>query len=421
MKMLKRGLLIFCIIVLLGFLFNLLAFLLPQNLIHQNILASIGSFRKEGQSPRLIEGYSATALDNNSDAWILLMCDYDGDHNLIEKALGGYYHTYPSESGYMTGMRNLLASSEAQPSGIASYGRYWHGWLFPIRLCLVFMSYSGIRMLNMILQFLLTVTCFTLLERRKLFRYSFAFAIAILTLVPVVTAISFEYSFVYCIFMAGVAAILAFHEKIRDMLGYPIFFMLLGMLTSYFDFLTYPLLTLGMPLTCLLLLEENRTMRTIALCSCMWGIGYGGMWGAKWILSSLFTQENVIKDAIDRILVRASHTNGVSSVGGERLTYWPTVRYNLGMVCNVPFIILFASGIGYYMFQIRKTISKRILHLKAAMPFWLLAAFPFAWWFLLMNHSFLHKHFTYRIIALTVFAGLCGVQKLEQKNFGNQL
>ena len=81
MKMLKRGLLIFCIIVLLGFLFNLLAFLLPQNLIHQNILASIGSFRKEGQSPRLIEGYSATALDNNSDAWILLMCDYDGDHS----------------------------------------------------------------------------------------------------------------------------------------------------------------------------------------------------------------------------------------------------------------------------------------------------------------------------------------------------
>ena len=120
-------------------------------------------------------------LDNNSDAWILLMCDYDGNHNLVEKALGGYYHIYPSESSDMAGMRNLLASSEAQPSGIAAYGRYWHGWLFPIRLCLVFMSYSSIRLLNMILQFLLMAFCFVLLERRKLSKYSFAFSIALPT------------------------------------------------------------------------------------------------------------------------------------------------------------------------------------------------------------------------------------------------
>lgn len=39
---------------------------------------------------------------------------------------------------------------------------------------------------------------------------------------------------------------------------YPEFFLIIGILTFYFDFLTYPITTLGIPLCCYFLLENDR-------------------------------------------------------------------------------------------------------------------------------------------------------------------
>lgn len=60
--------------------------------------------------------------------------------------------------------------------------------------------------------------------------------------------------------------------------------MIVGMITSYVDFLTAPLLTLGIPLVYLMLLqfreyrEESykKNLLTMLTASGLWGVGYLG-------------------------------------------------------------------------------------------------------------------------------------------------
>ena len=74
------------------------------------------------------------------------------------------------------------------------------------------------------------------------------------------------------------------------MTEYPEFFLIVGILTSYFDFLTYPVVTLGIPLCCYFLLESDRLWNNIKRLtgfSVSWAIGYAGMCAAKWVIADL--------------------------------------------------------------------------------------------------------------------------------------
>ena len=67
------------------------------------------------------------------------------------------------------------------------------------------------------------------------------------------------------------------------------------------------MLTLGLPLV-FLLAENRKSLKediTFFVGSCAaWGIGYAAMWGSKWILGSLITEENIIADALESVLFR---------------------------------------------------------------------------------------------------------------------
>lgn len=73
-------------------------------------------------------------------------------------------------------------------------------------------------------------------------------------------------------------------------------FLIIGMLTSFFDFLTYPLFTLGMPLILISVLGTFSSVQKlcdIVKNSIFWGIGYGGMWCGKWMVGSILTGDNL--------------------------------------------------------------------------------------------------------------------------------
>ena len=63
--------------------------------------------------------------------------------------------------------------------------------------------------------------------------------------------------------------------------GVVLFFLGTGMVTSYVDFLTYPLITFGLPCVLWLMLEKDRQKNALLLLvqlALAWGIGYAGMW-----------------------------------------------------------------------------------------------------------------------------------------------
>lgn len=423
-KKLRFALIVFIGSVFFGITLNVAAFLLPDSAIHPHVLASAESFRRDGGFPQLVYDYSGTTLDANSDAWMLLMSDYNEDNGLIDKALSGYYNVYPSRPSGLTGITNIQMVDIEEPTKVYSYPRYWHGWIFFLRLLLCFFDYSGIRMVNMFLQYILLITCFILFEKKKLLNYSVAFFVALMVLVPIASAICFEYSFIYYIFMLAILGMLAFHQKIKDSIGYATYFFVVGIITSYLDFLTYPILSIGMPLTLLMLIEKDIPLkdkvRKIIIYSLAWGIGYGGMWAAKWVAATLLTDHNVILEAWKQIIFRTSHQTGSGPNASDLvpITYAETVKRNLRVfLLKRPYLLLFFAGSAFYARGIVQTLAKDGLLkiVKTILPFTLIAAMPFVWWFILMNHSYIHCHFTYRAISVSVFALLCalGACKLD--------
>ena len=73
-------------------------------------------------------------------------------------------------------------------------------------------------------------------------------------------------------------------------------------LLSFLDFLTYPPIAFVVPLCYVLVFSEQDLLHNL-LASIRYGIafllGYAGMWVSKWILASLFTDENVIAEGIE--------------------------------------------------------------------------------------------------------------------------
>ena len=89
-------------------------------------------------------------------------------------------------------------------------------------------------------------------------------------------------------------------------------FFIIGGLTSFFDLLTAPLVTLGLPAIVLLLLRKkiNRSGHFkdyvfILLCiSLSWLVGYAIIWVSKWLLASIFLHENILQDGFREVIQR---------------------------------------------------------------------------------------------------------------------
>ena len=81
--------------------------------------------------------------------------------------------------------------------------------------------------------------------------------------------------------------------------------MQIGIVVSYFDFLTYPLVTLGVPLCLLLILQADKItylqkIKNIISLSIAWVIGYLGMWAMKWMIGSIATHKNILWMLLNR-------------------------------------------------------------------------------------------------------------------------
>lgn len=66
----------------------------------------------------------------------------------------------------------------------------------------------------------------------------------------------------------------------------------MGISTAYFDFLTYPLVTFGIPMIFCILINEKNTCenwKEMPIMGIHWGIGYLGMWAEKWLIGTVIT------------------------------------------------------------------------------------------------------------------------------------
>lgn len=155
-----------------------------------------------------------------------------------------------------------------------------------------------LRMLNLLVQVLLTAYLISLLGQQLGRGAVFSYLLAYLLLNPVSLALSFQYTSVYCI-TTGMSIVALRRIRCDETVGeyYLVFFLLAGILTAFFDFLTYPFVSLGIPLTIVLCLANHRgRLRTLReglqyllAASAAWCFGYSGMFAGKWLMSWLLS------------------------------------------------------------------------------------------------------------------------------------
>lgn len=221
---------------------------------------------------------------------------------------------------------------------------------------------------------------------------------------------SMQYTWVFLIAVAFSVLVLRKYNVCEGN-THNLIFLMIGCLTAFFDFLTYPLFTMALPMIILCMcygLQERKKagffLRYLIFAALHWAIGYVGMWFGKWICLNLFWGDGAIQDGINSIMFRS---------GRQEMTYnfAETVWENVSVLLKWPYVLCAVFLLGMILFGVRQ---KQQLRVELFIAYCGIAALPFAWYFVSLNHSYIHAFMTYRELSITALAGTLAVLELKK-------
>lgn len=406
-----------------GFLLLMASFLLPIDPMERNVLLSVpaldGSWGTgEEAYEQVLKGYETTQLDNSTDAYMLLSAIHRSDTSLIDRAINVY--TYHHEINYrqFDSLLQYAQTGRDEDMKDTATARYWLGYLIVLKPLLLAFTYMDIRMLNMMAQGLLLAGILTLMIKRGLRSYALPFALSMVCITPAITGLSLQFSTALLVMLIAMLALLWKPSLVENRLGDAAFFMLTGMATSYFDFLTYPLVTFGMPFILWLLLhrEESARQRWLRLlrCGAAWCAGYLGMWAGKWLLAFLYDGETFWWTVMGSVEKRTSAE--IMEAGGV-ISRLDALRETASVFFKKPYLLLALATAAVYGVRLIRAggVGRGKPSPSLCLALLAVAALPFLWFWLTANHAYSHAFYTSRTLAVTVFSGLCLLSALAAR------
>lgn len=394
--------------IIIGMLMLVAVYTLPVAPMKANVARSSEIFNYERIYPQIVQGYKYMQLDNYTDSIMLGAAIYDGAESTIYKAVNNY-HIDSTQIEPDLAMTNYANEVTAYDYFAVSYGRYWHGYLVPLKLLLLFFDYGDIRILNFFLQNFLLFMIIRQLYRIHMEQYAPAFLGMIFVLNPLTAALSLQFSAVYYIVLLSTILFLHLVEcrednesKINHL------FFATGILTAFLDFLTYPLVPFGILIVLYLIVNGENikigSIKPLLQKGFLWGAGYFGMWSGKWLAGSILTKRNLFADALNQIVLRAS--SGIYD-GPEGYSRLDALLRNIGVLMKWPFLIAGFSGGVFLVIPLRKLTRKMIYRNAALILFLTAAAFlPVIWILVTAGHAYAHCWFTYKEFGISIFAVL---------------
>ena len=369
---------------------------LPSSLIADNVIASAQQLQHEGQAAHLINSRLGR-LDNYTDALMLnLAISSDTKHPLRSAMLNPYYDNDDEDVAKSV---NTERVAHGQTNGLEKrfYGRYWQGYLVTLKPMLILFSLHGLRIVNCLLMLLLSLATLWLIWQKIGKVEALLFLLSLLLVYFPVVPFSLQYSTCFYLMFLSMLAVMLYPGLTSTSRSLALTFFIIGGITSFFDFLTTPQLTLGMPLLVCLLIQRKQEMRTIIIASIAWGIGYALLWASKWVIGYGLTGFNLLADAAEQIGVRTSQ-----QYYGIELTIPTMLQFIIfgeerPLGWKIPALIL-ALSIAYIFLQKGLKVQRQCLWL-------LLIAMIVPVWFLLMRqHSIMHLWFTLRAFLVTIYS-----------------
>lgn len=411
-----------CII---GFVLLLGVYALPTGKMVDHVIESKPIYQYEGEYPNIIKTNDATKLDNFTDT-LMLSTAITGKGNIIERAVLTKNSSLENEGrfAYISKL-NKNKIYKGSKVIINEYSRYWHGYLLYLKPLLLLFNIGQIRIMSMCLNLILIVYLVILLHNKlNMFKTS-AIVAPLLVLNPVTTSLSLQFSNCYYLTLFGLIFLLKFYKLLSKKKSFAYYFGLMGILTAYFDLLTFPIVTLGIPLITYIMLQnekefDNTSVFNTLFYSFIWTISYAGMWVSKWLLGSLLLKRNLVKNAIEALLFRTSDTTAIPGTNsGTIFTVKDVFIKNYMYIKDYSIILIGFLFIGLIILILCNKYRISNFNYRVLLTLVLVGIYPLIWFTVLKNHSYIHSFFTHKDLSITVYALVCIIATCFEKNESN--
>lgn len=391
------------VIIAMGLLF--LAACLPQGPIDTHVAESADIMVQEGCYPAIADGNHTSWLDNYTDSIILAeskAMTISQPETILTNPL---YRTV--EDDPVTSLYDYVHSDNPQPTG--SYARYWMGFRSVMRFLLLFLNHYQIRRYLSIAVLGLWAAVICSIATHIHPKAAFLFALSFIFVRPYIVVMSPHFS---CCFLIAFLTMLLL-PKLADQGRYDgLLFLELGIITMYFDFYSTPLVTFGLPFVYLYLLRRKqgrgdlttlgRLLRSVAA----WLAGYVGMWFAKMILTTVFTDVNGLENGLVSFIYRL----GIKKSQGAESYYslFKAVRaiwfalYSDGAGKVILSVAILAAVIVICIVFARRRVG--LAGLKEHFVLLVVAALPLVWMLAAPQPTAIHYWFQYRSIAVSFWS-----------------
>lgn len=383
---------VYVILIAVFFLSMVLVYCIPTSWIQDNVEKSLAVMETEGERPMYAFYRHSAIVDNHTD---MLMYE-----SLIQNR--DYY--------------NPIQASVS----INQYPRYWHGYQVILRPLTVVFQVQELRYLGMLLFYLLFAWSAWLIAKKTKPLYGMLYVLAIASGYLVAVTTCFQYLATFYVLFGSLIALLNRYDRDKPALTwFFLYFFVIGMVENFFDFLTYPIITLGIPLVLMLWLrvrDEQADFRGnfcfMFQSSVSWGLGYALSWISKWLIATVvlgvryfwrtmsvvqYRLEGSEEEPLDRIGTIRKNLKAWMNVQDDGIITWSKVAL-------VVLIVILALII-WRKLKDMKTVG-------AYVPILIVALYPYIWYLVMSNHSQIHYWYTYRAQLVTMFGGLVFVSSI---------
>lgn len=386
-KELKPFVKVFFILIAVFFLSMTLVYCIPTSWIQGNVEKSLEVMEGEGEYPMYFFYRHSAIIDVHTDKLMYESLIQNRDYyNPIQAAMS-----------------------------INQYPRYWHGYQVLLRLLTVVFQVQELRYLGMLTFHLLFFWSAWLMAKKTKPLYAMFYVLTVASGYVVFLPVCFQFLTTFLVLFVSLIVLLRRYDKNKPLpaVKWMLYFFVVGMVENFFDFLTYPILTLGIPLVLLLWLrvrDEQADFRSnfwfMFKASLTWFFGYALTWISKWLLSAAILGVRYFWRTMSVVQYRleGSEEEPLDRIGTieRNIKAWLNVQDG-GVISSSKIIILLLLVAVVLIFWRKLKDWKTV---GAYLPILFVALYPYIWYLVMSNHSQIHYWYTYRAQLVALFAGL---------------
>ena len=415
MKKILGYIAVFICIAMILFLALVISSKIPHSAVEPNIKGSVEFYKKKAGIYKIKVGHRYSYIHYFADMRKLnIIYCLDSDNAINSTMWARYYQIIKADTN-----KDFIDLVEKSKKPNNQYLRYWNGCMLFLRPLLTIFNMEQIYLINKIILSVLALMLIIMLFK-KLKKLAIIFALALIMVASWYVPFCIEYSVTfYIMFITSIIAIKIDSNKknktkedVDEKLAK--LFLITGIVTTFFDFLTTELLTIFVPLMFILIIrkEENRlgslkdTIKFVMKACILWFAGYICMWFAKWVIASIVLHINAFDYVKDNVMLRI---NGLQGLDNHKILYGHVIERNF---FAIPLMDLINANI--YKWEVKLAIAivailmiifinwKELKNKKYLLLFAFIRITPYIRYLILANHSYRHAMFTFRDQIITI-------------------